>query len=336
MCKPRNLDLPRMYSSALFNARMTRILQVPPFPHSTLFFKAGIFQFLPSLYWFLTFDYRSICSSFSPFFSAHKFSEMCSQSSVASVSLESPDTLDVIGPGGFINIDTQCLDGTTFHFHANDIYRYKGYPRCFSRYAHSSGDRCMENYKAVHSHTQSEYFFNLWIHYPSDGSDAWVQKDFVSLLSPHEFRHVRNAPSFVIYLPRSYATRVESYIFHAFNKVVSTPVSDIQEALPRLSRRATLLWYGIIENSFLRVSPIPKVVLCPHQAPTPLVRNCVTWGQNVLYRQSNQCPKFPYLMMSRYENYSVTATEEPARCILEHLDESLPHSSQAPQWSIVV
>lgn len=49
-----------------------------------------------------------------------------------------------------------------------------------------------------------------WIHFSSDGSETWVQKDSVYLLDLFAFEHVRDAPKSVVYLPRRYATPQQS------------------------------------------------------------------------------------------------------------------------------
>lgn len=252
-------------------------------------------------------------------------------SSIPPIFQDNPDKFKIIGPNYYINIESKCLDGTTLHLHGNNIYRYKGYPKCFTRNAHSSATHCLKNYNAVHYCTCARAHSNFWIHYPSDGSEAWIQKEFVNLLNPDDFQHVLNAPSSVVFLPRCYATLVESYILSIFGKLISTPDLDIQGAMPKLSHGATVLWKGIIENSISRVSPVPKVVLCPHLAPISFGDDCITWNENVMQQITNQCPCFPYLVMSRYENYSVTAIEDHAHYMLEFLDQCLLRSTQASQ-----
>lgn len=230
----------------------------------------------------------------------------------------------IIAPDGFIDVESWWINGTTLHLHGNNLYRYKGYPRCFTEDAHSSATHCLENYKAVHSCISTGTFLNIWIHYPKDGSDAWIQKDFVCLLNPQEFHYARIAPSQVIFLPRYYATLMEAYMLFILEKLKTAASVSTEQAMPKLSTRSVVVWLEIIVNSISRVIPVPKIVLCPHIKPDPPSDNYVTWDTNVLYQKQNQCPNFPYLVMSRYPNYSMAATEEPAYFMMKRLNQFLP------------
>lgn len=224
-------------------------------------------------------------------------------------SRERPPRLDIVGPNGIINIHNRCLNGTTLHFYANHLYRYKGHPRCISTHTHSTAEQCLKNYDGTAMCHQRGRVFNFWIHYPADGSDAWVQKDLVYLIDRVAFRNVLGVPGHIIYVPRRYAIIAESLIFCTFVRVKIGYEGELEKAIHKPSQAELKVLRDLVAILPGETNLQPKVVLCENLDGYQNAGNCISWENDILYRQNNCCSLFPYLEMAQYPKFILPVSE---------------------------
>lgn len=285
---------------------MTRFFPVPSLFHSPpssfsetskLFstFSISIFHLSPSFFGFGFYFYISSYHSLSPFIQRQKSAMELLPPTGSLLFPESPSRIDIIGPEGFINVESQWLNGTTLHLHGSSFSRYKGYPKCFTRNTHTSAEQCLRNYDATDVSQPSGHLLNFWMHYPADGSEAWLQKEFIYLLDPVALKHVQETPGFIVYLPRCYATLVEKYMYRTHMRIMNKTDERLDKAIPDPTFQELFIWNYIIRSSSGRRDPKSKVVLCQTLLPPLNTEDCVSQESNTLYKLLNDCPIFEYL-----------------------------------------